>query len=305
MEKAVCYVVQNEIVGLTINSDIDNDGFTDLNNFNWEIDGKPLLCDASMSAACSNNEATDTNFFPVTKKVGESYTVKVTATNTATGQKINLVRRFEVVDPYVLILSNDLNVSSWPKLVGSYSDIDTGIFYPDYSKTIFNTVSGNAVSLVAEFHPGFIQPNCTTEWLLDGLRFGESPDITAVNPAPPANPISMDFNVNKEGGEAYNVQFDARCNKSIPYRNAALDIWDISQFGTGDIYISSKIQQEVVAASSSTEGPAGFLANLSSNLPGHIMFLLRVALTVFVLLIVSGVVFSLGSSIAGGSRENR
>ncbi|HDH07748.1 MAG TPA: hypothetical protein ENG89_01875 [Candidatus Moranbacteria bacterium] len=182
-DRSVCFVVKNEIIGVEINKDIDGDGINDLSNFSWTIDGSSLDCDRSISSLCEDDQHTNVSFFPVIKNPGETYTVGLRANNITSGQTTSLVKTFQVVDPYIKIVSADGNVSSWPKLIGSYSDLE-GNLYPDYNETVLQTFSGtNPVKLKAEFHPAWIEINTSSqwqfEWLLDGLS--DNPLITSIS----------------------------------------------------------------------------------------------------------------------------
>lgn len=315
----VCRVMKNEIIGLQVPSG-DN-----LSNFNWTLDGKSLVCDKSMSnidqgGYCEDDNATNTNFFPVTKSVGESYTLTVTATENVNlsdsekptaGKKITLVKRFEVIEPYVKIVSD--NDETLSKYLGKYEDLK-GDIYEDKSESVFEIEFGKTSALKAEMHPAWInivQVKATDgsdvdakEWLVDGSTEENQAACVAEgknNCVPFTNVDCADgskncisFTADKKEGEAYAVSFKAAYNKDLGVRRALFDIWDVIQQESGDGQFADSLVVEVVPAAVTTKSaPKRFLASLSSNLPGQVIFLLRIILTGFIIIFISGMVFSL------------
>lgn len=328
----VCRVMKNEIIGLQVPSG-DN-----LSNFNWTLDGKPLVCDADMSGNCEDDNATSINFFPVTKSVGESYTLTITATENVNlnlseankptaGKKVTLVKRFEVIEPYVKLVSEGEDLS---KFLGTYAGLDSDasggqILYEDKSESVFEIESGKAITLKAEMHPAWINivklkaidgtDVEAKEWLVDGLTQEKQDECVAKETAEqvPAEktrcvPFGMvdcsdgnsknciNFTAGKKEGEAYSINFTAAYNKDLGIRRALFDIWDVIQQESGDGQLADSLVVEVLPAGISAQSaPKRFLASLSSNLPGQVIFLLRIILTGFIIILVSGIVFSLSS----------
>lgn len=284
-DNTVCSVTANEIIGVKI----DADG---LNNFSWTLNGEPLACSSAVSSSCGNAEQTNVNFFPVTGEKGKTYTLTLTANDITTGKTINLVKTFRVIDPYVKIISTDKNLV-WPRHLGSYTDLD-GVCQSDpakcedYSESIFETFEGNDINLQAEFHPGYIKdiisdnPQYSWEWLVDG--------VAQDTPTPEFLPT---FAADKTAGEVYNISLNAAYNQSTGIRKALQDIWGISQFDSTEGYLSDSIQIEVFANDNvALDKPGKFLAGLLSHLPSQITFLFRILLTIFIILLTTGIVFS-------------
>lgn len=296
-KRSVCFVAKNEIIGVGIDPNIDGVGGDDLDNFSWTIDGASLSCDTEMSALCDDSKQTSVNFFPVTKNSGETYTIGLTANNITTGQMVSLVRTFKIIDPYVKIVSIDNN-KCWSKLLGTYEDLE-GNTYSDYSDAVLQAISGSEVGLKAEFHPAWIETSSSnewqSEWLLDGLTSGITM-IADSNGDGVGDTIT--FDVTAVNGGSHNVSFSASYNKDKDYRRAMKEIWGISQFDSADQYVASSIKLESFADPEAiAKGPMKFMASVVSNLPGQIMFLLRIVLTMFMIIFVSGMVFSLNPRI--------
>lgn len=280
-EKAVCPLVKNEIVGVKI----DNSG-NKYKNFSWTLNGDPLICDYSVSTTCNDSNQIWVNFFPVTGNIGDTYTLNLTANDVETGKNISLSRTYQIVDPYVLIKSDDKG-SCWPKFLGEYQDL-AGITYEDLSENIFQTYSGEQVSLKTDFHPSHLEslikanPDLTWEWTVDGEEAGEKEDI-------------MSLSIDKEGGSVYDVSLQAIYNQPTDVRKALKDIWGIYQFDTTEDYLSTSVQIEVLSydeVASLTKHPVKFMAGLASHLPSQFTFLLRILLTIFTIILTTAIVFA-------------
>ena len=298
LKKSVCFVTKNEIIGMRMIKSISSGT---LQQINWKIDGKPLPCD-SANMICET-AGYFKNYFPVTKNVGEYYTVVANALDIVSGQTIELVRTFQVIDPFVEIISIPpppppiLPPTSWPKLLGTYTNFG-GTTEVNYSKNVLETLEGNIIDLAVIYHPSFIISQSTTECLVNGV----AQSITS--------PVLVDYD--KDGiperwsgtfqyttttlpSQIDNVTCNARYNQPQNIRKKVFDIWEISQFDTTDKYMSSTISIDVLLSGASMTGPKKFFANLYSNLPGQVMFLLKIMLTSFIIIFTSGLVISFSS----------
>jgi len=290
MEKSICFVVKNEIIGV----DVSND---DLRNFSWKLNGEPLICDASISLNCSDSKQAGVNFFPVTGNIGDTYTLTVTANDTSPdiddpnlGNMIQLVKNFQIVEPSVKITSPDESFK--PKILGYYYDLE-GTEFEDYSEMIFQADSGNVVNIKAEFFPLFIgginllgdDPKTKVQWLVDGAEVAEGGE---------SERAKLELLANKPVGAVFNIAFNAIYEQPLEIRKALKDIWNISQFDSTESHMSDSIQIEMLEATETVAVSDGkILANLLSHFPGQAMFLLRILLTVLMVIFVSGAVLSI------------
>ena len=168
----------------------------------------------------------------------------------------------------------------------------------NYSKNVLETLEGNIIDLAVIYHPSFIISQSTTECLVNGV----AQSITS--------PVLVDYD--KDGiperwsgtfqyttttlpSQIDNVTCNARYNQPQNIRKKVFDIWEISQFDTTDKYMSSTISIDVLLSGASMTGPKKFFANLYSNLPGQVMFLLKIMLTSFIIIFTSGLVISFSS----------
>lgn len=277
----ICPVLKNQVLGLEVNSE-------GLSNFSWSINGNEITCDSLISGKCSGEG--NTVFFPVTGNEGDSLNVKLIANDFEEDKAIEISRTFQIVNPYIKIISEDIG-TFWPRALGSYNDLE-GNQYADYSEKSFFTYTGAKVRLKAEFHPGYLENilenNGTGDikWFLDEKES--------------SNSKSIEFDVNKEAGGFYNIELSAAYQMPVEFRKALKDKWGIPQLDSEGETMIDSIQSDVI----SIEEPGGtlsfkktgkVLASLVSNLPSQIVFLLRTAIAIFLIVLVAGISFSFSS----------
>jgi hypothetical protein len=274
--RTVCSVMKNEIIGLRLGSA----GFTD---YNWTVNGKPLVCTATLSDQCSNDFATKTNFLPVFGEVGDIFTVGVTAIDVVSGKKATLSRIFRIVDPTVAIVSADAK-KTWPKFLGQYKDV-SGHSFNDLSLNIFQAFSGEKLRIKTVFIPAFLRDIAVGDWSIDGETIVENADG------------EIDLPIIKGAGGIYNVSYGASVIQSPAIRRALQQFWNISTFDSAETLFSKSIQVEVLG-SDGTE-TVGFLpgskkfAALASYIPASILFAVKAFFAMALILLVSGFMMAL------------
>lgn len=282
LDSKLCRVIRNEIIGLEVSS-------TNLSNFNWTINGQPLLCNSKVSAtSCFDDHQGNVNFFPVIGNVGDTFNVSVTANQvssaTSTEKAVTLSRTFKIVQPTVSIVSND-PINVWPKVLGQYVDT-AGTAYTDFSKDTLETFAGNTVPMRALFTPDFLAdrnpPQVERSWTVDGVPVGDGL----------ANTIS--FSADKIGKSVYNVSLSSVYRPSTLIRQAMEDIWGLSALDTTEIYFSNSVQVEQPDTMNiASTGVKKYYALIASYLPGSVLFSLKVLFSVFLILFASGIVFAI------------
>lgn len=283
VDRAICRVVQNEIIGLKI----DN---SDLTNFQWSINDTPLICQTSnVSPDCRQGEPNEVNFFPVSGNPGSSYTVSVTANDIVSGKTVTLSRLFQVVEPSVNILSAD-PATVTPKFLGQYRDIqaDAGScpdgFCNNYSKNVFQGSSGEIFKLKPLFTPSFLSKTSQIEWEVNGNI------VSANNP----NELSIDA-TESQPGQIVNVLVRGVSNQSDDTRRALIDTWGISQLDSSESRFEEGIQIEVMPpAEPSSEEVAGirrYLAAFGTYIPETLLYTIRIFLSGSLVLFVAAMAF--------------
>ncbi len=274
----VCPVIKNQILKL----EIDNSDHK-MSDFAWSVNNIPVSCGNPVSGDCSGGNMM---YLPIAGSTGDMLNVKVIAKNMDNGKNIEISKSFQIVDPYIKIISED-EKTFWPRFLGTYSNLD-GQQYTDVSNSVFETYPGASVSLSAEFHPlsldKFVEntESGNIQWNIDGEESSTQKEA--------------DFKVEKNEGDSYNINLSAYYHVPNEIRKVLKDKWNISQTDSSGQVLSASIEGNVVsedaAGVTAFSGPKKVLASLISNLPGQVTFLLRIALTIFVVIMISGIAFN-------------
>ncbi|HCP08257.1 MAG TPA: hypothetical protein DIT25_00425, partial [Candidatus Moranbacteria bacterium] len=286
LDSALCPIIKNEIVGLRASSSSDR-----LLNVRWTLDGESVRPMSCSTAACNGSgncdcdprtgENNEVAYFPILKDKGSRYSVTMTA-NTAGGERINVTKSFEVVDPKVKIVSADRKTCS-PVLLGSYIDLD-GASWPDYSEIDFSAVSGATISLKPELNMPFFQ---NYSWFIDGT------EATSLG-AEVRDDGTLSFTANKVAGETYSVSIGglyAQDNnvKKILSSSYGVQFGEFYEKVLGDSVELSMTDSLGSQLSGRTDKK--ILASMATNLPGYFNFLFRIVMTVLLTLFIC-VIFS-------------
>lgn len=275
---AVCYVAKNEIAGLSVSD-------TGLTDFLWTVNGNPIQ--PVSQATTSGNIA----FLPILEDNSYKYSVELTATS-SNGDKVDLVKTFQVADPEVEILSANDYVCK-PNLLGHYVDID-GKYWPDYSKTNFSAVSGTLIKLQAKFN-GINPSSDQYNWNVDGYTINK------------ANAAAFGYSIDdqsvltlseKQIGEIYNVGVGLIYTQDNNTKKALSKYWGVQMNNFYEKKVGAAIKISFVGSISDTQGagkdnlPKKIIASIFSSTPDYIAFLLRIVLTAFAMLIFSKIILS-------------
>lgn len=283
LDRSTCRVITNEIIGLKVDP-------AGLSNFRWTINGETLECTPNtVSSDCGATEQNHINFFPVTGKVGDTYTVTVSATDLSSTAKsdqvVTLTRTFHVVEPTLSIKS--LNTNAWAKLLGQYQDISgqscQGGICPEYSESVFEGFSGESLAFTGEFMPNFLASRSTRQWTIDGAVVTESGGGIA-------------FSALKLAPDVYNIGLSASVVQPTEIRRALSDIWGVSQLDSPEIHFSTAAQVELREpgfAQGTLQGSKKYLATIASYIPASVMFSFRIVLSIMLILFTAHVLFVL------------
>lgn len=281
IDRAICRVVQNEIIGMKIDA-------AGLSNFQWSINDSPLQClSSNVSTSCGASTQNEVNFFPVSGGVGSSYTVTVTANDIQSGKTVTLSRLFQVVDPTAAIVSAD-PAQIIPKFLGQYRDLQGEVngcpegYCSNYSKSVFQGYTGGLLKLKALLIPSFLSNSSQLEWEVNGK---------IVSPATP-NEISIDA-TDAIPGEIGNVTLRGVTIQDDNTRRALADTWGISQLDSSERRFEQSIQIEMVAREAEGElaGVQRYFAALGTYVPETFLYTLRMLLSGGLVLFVAAAAF--------------
>lgn len=278
-----CYVGKNSIFGLEV-----PDEDSKLSNFSWTVNGNEFLCSSSISTECrvGGNKL----FVPILGNEGEAVDVVVKALNEQK-EEIELSRHFIIAPEQLQIASFDPNsycgincldsASICPKYLGHYNMIN-GYKKPDCSWDVWETRQGNIVTLGTLSQAGF-------EWAVDGQIISDFQD---------KNQIKLE--IGKFPGDSYNIGLSTRFRKDDinlknNIRRALSTHWGVSPEDSIEENKSANIQINVVDGISQTAAAKNdnYFASLISYLPTQTMFLFKIAITSFTLLLTMSILFAI------------
>lgn len=290
LEALTCPVVKNEFVGVKVDK-------KNLADFAWTIDGAPVVpityeggaqC---LSGECdpATGENTNIMYFPVLKNTGNTYAIGLTASAKDSGEKVNLAKTFEVVDPKITIRSGDKDTAQ-PILMGNYIDL-SGKSWPDYSTTNYVGLTNSTLKLAVSSNTPYLADHY---WSIDG----DSPENAVAFDAGADKDGSLSFFSTKLLGEDYSVGVTSVYAQSKNVRAALHKYWGIQLNEFYEKQISDTIEIKLVdsfAGSAGAKKPQNnkLLASLFTGVPAYVNFLFRIVLTIAVLILVSRIIFTL------------
>lgn len=302
LEKALCPVTKNQIIAISVPAE----HFLEETNpdFLWTIDGKPFTYQYCFFEGCKSegaeenlNKQINVAYFPVLKEVGEQYAVNLTATN-KDGEKINISRNFQVVDPGIAILSADTKTCN-QTVLGQYFDVN-GESFNDYSLLNFWAYNDSNIKLKAVTTGFSVSPE-SLSWEIDGDSINS------------ANASVYGFNIDSSGvltlppkekqGESYNILVGTLYTQNNLIKKALSAIWNVTynQFYEKTVSDDAVITMQDPIVLSSQAKSKKIFATIYSSTPAYLAFLLRIVLTISLILFVTKLVFSFSPQI--NSRE--
>lgn len=287
----ICPVLKNQIVGVKLEAE------GEYRDFLWTLNGVPLICSKDVSEECDDTKQGAVNFFPISGETGDLSTLSVTASRAGgndfdeAGKSFTVSRRFQIVDPDFDIVSDDQSIA-WRKYLGKYRNMD-GTESEDYSKTSFEGIPGGIAKFSALF-----RPDALGTFVLNGIKAGDDQNemIWSINGKPfKWNDTGLSLALDGAVGDIYTVTLAGAYNQPRELRKALYDIWRISPFSSETVRFSKEIQIQLVTAGESpyAKGKSNaFFASLISAVPPIVLFSVRLILSMGLILLIVGVVFS-------------
>ncbi|MFC1645281.1 hypothetical protein ACFL08_04615 [Patescibacteria group bacterium] len=278
----ICQALNNQVIEATVEGDY--------RNYLWTINGKEADDKFNDGILKQNNAVR----FPIQGKPGDIYTVNVVANDTATvdadgdknnGNKLEASRTLMIIEPFIKLIPRN---GARPKLLGKYIGLD-GEEIEDESKTSFEAEFGpddieQVIEIEAQFVPSWLPSDLKIDWVIDGNAVEDFHE-----------PLLRIDTKDYPDGSKFNITASSVYVQDIQTRKDLRDKWNISQFKTGDralvggVGVSKIINPELASA---RKAPIRVMASLISGLPSQIMFLFRIALTMTMIVVVSGLMMS-------------
>lgn len=290
-DKTLCPVVKNEILALQV----ENSGLTD---FSWSVNGEAIgqITENCSWGECDSKTGENTNlaYLPILEDESFRYDVELAATDIKNGEKININKMFEVVEPQVKIDSAD-TASTQPVFLGNYIDLD-GKEWPDYSETNFETLAYSPTKLKAIF-TGFTPSTENYAWYVDGLKITKD------------NATDFGYNIDESGiltlpgeqtGKSYDIGILSLYSQDNLIKKILYTYWNVPYDELYEANISKSVTINPVMVLSENSGSVSaaprsrtkMLASVFSATPQYLTFLLRIVLTSFLILVFSGIILS-------------
>jgi len=273
MDTVICPISKNEIIGLKINNQ-DDKGKAIFSDFQWTVNGE--LLKPSVYGGEETTSKSNTVFFPALKNPGATYDITLTATNQETGEKLNLTKTFEVVDPEINIIPLDEKTCK-PILLGHYVDLDNNL-WPDYSENEFLALTGYPIKLSVS---GAVSSSGYS-WAVDGESKSFT-DTTETLTIPP-----------KEDTQTYRVTVSTLYTQNNNTKKALNKYWKVPLAGFYEKTLGDTVDITMVKfmpLSMAQNKNTRILASVWSAAPEYLMFLFRIVLTAFIMIAAARIVF--------------
>ena len=168
-----------------------------------------------------------------------------------------------------------------------------GATMDDLDENLFEAQEAKIVTVKPRFNfdSDIIDPS-KLEWFVDGTRVESASEA----PFPYITPATGDLNIpiNKSVGEKYAISLKALYTQPDPQRRALHYIWNVPTSAFYETVVSDSAEIQVVKApTQAASGTKKILASLFSLMPSYLNFLFRIILTMALILISSGLLFSI------------
>lgn len=281
-----CPVGRNQLVRVFMDEK-GEDRKAEYKNFRWRLNGQTLDRPAALDN-CAGDAATTQedacNYFVASGPTGTEYEVTVSAVNVASaegasGRAVELTRKFTVVDPYVAFCSSenvaDDGTADTPgcqgltrKETGTYAS-DTGT-ETRYADNVFLAETGSSPTVAGSARPTAVAGMTTVDWFVSGVHAGTG-----------TTDLVVDGSTTKPG-EAIIVLGRAVYEQPQEIRQLLREIWHMTDNDLQPVRFDNdmRIEFDDNIAPVAMTAPQLFLASLGLNLPGTVLFLFRVFLSV-------------------------
>ncbi|HBU25652.1 MAG: hypothetical protein UX02_C0001G0212 [Candidatus Moranbacteria bacterium GW2011_GWC1_45_18] len=297
---ALCPAVKGQMLAAKISGDRYN---TSNSEFAWQTNGNPLNTPTNVSEYF-NGWSNTTVFFPITKNEQQIEEVSVTVTPKDKLEPVKSSRLITVVEPVALIRSSD-KLTAWPKSenvkVGSTKDS----YQVVENLNMLETFPGSNVSLYLDFVPYYLlaeDENTVIDWQFGGLSISDESfeetygDLNVLT----VEGDDLIFVAPESVGAYLNISVNLKKYWSEDEVNIMLNAWDIVPRPLeSDRSITVTTVEEPVTDIISSGKPTQLLAAIGTHLPHYVMYNLRLALTVLIMLFASFWLYSLIQKFTG------
>jgi hypothetical protein len=268
---------------------------SDNSEFSWKVDDNPVY-PPSGASVLFDGWSNMSVFFPITKNEQEIESISVTATSKDELQPATGARLTTVVHPAVFIKSGDANLS-WPKTYTAEAPNQKSTYQTFESPNAFEALTNSNPSYYLDFVPYYLigeDANSQINWSVNGTDI-TSPDFFENNPY--LGQISLENNdrtiklpTGSVEGSFTDLSAEVKKYWSDDERSIPYTAWGIAPdtlSGDSSVSIETVSAPTEINNTSASAGSGQILAAIGTHLPHYFMYLLRLALTMAVMFVVS------------------
>jgi len=290
--KTLCPAVHGQMLAAVVSGSHYKPGDSE---FSWKVDDNPIYPPANASGLFDGWSDT-TAFFPITKNEQEIESVSVTATSKDELQPATGARLTTVVHPAVFIKSGDASLS-WPKTYTAEAPDQKSAYQTFESPNAFEALTNSNPSYYLDFVPYYLlgeDANSKINWSVNGTDV-TSTDFYENNPY--LGQISLENNdrtiklpTSEAEGSFTDLSAEVKKYWSDDERGIPYTAWGIAPdtlSGDSSVSIETMLVPTTADNTSAAAGTGQILAAIGTHLPHYFMYLLRLALTMAVMFVVS------------------
>ncbi|OGI27731.1 MAG: hypothetical protein A2359_02730 [Candidatus Moranbacteria bacterium RIFOXYB1_FULL_43_19] len=285
---ALCPAVKGQMLAAKISGSRYN---ATNSEFSWQTNGNVLNTPTNVSEYFDGWSST-TVFFPITREQQQLEEVSVTVTPTDKLEPVKAGRLITVVEPVALVRSSDTN-TAWPKTQIVQSGSTKNSYQTVNNLNMLETFPGSDVSLYLDFVPDYLladDENTTVDWQIGGISINDEAfdetygDLNVLT----VEGTDLLFTAPETVGAYYDISVNLKKYWSQEEADIMSSVWGIVPRPLeSDRGITITTVEKPAVDATSLNSPTQLLAAVGTHLPHYVMYNLRLALTLLVMVFTS------------------
>lgn len=285
---ALCPAVKGQMLAAKISGSRYNASNSE---FTWQTNENILNIPKDVSNYFDGWSDT-TVFFPITKQEQQLEEISVTVTPTDKLEPVKAGRLITVVEPVALIRSSDTNIA-WPKVQTVQSGSTRDSYQTVNNLNMLETFPGSDVSLYLDFVPHYLladDENTVIDWQFGGMSLSDESfeetygDLNVLT----VEGTDLLFTAPETVGAYFDISANLKKYWSQEEADIMLNAWGIAPRPLeSDRGITITTVEEPAVDTTASNNPVQLLAAIGTHLPHYIMYNLRLALTLLIMLFLS------------------
>jgi len=301
-----CYVVPNQMLAAKVASSSYTKSTSD---FAWTVNGENYPTPSDVSDSFDGWDDA-TTYFAIIENEGDTPAVTLTATPNNSLAPVTVTRYLYVASPSASITSADSG-TSWGK-VSTVDDTETmHSTTTATSKTSFEAATDSEVSYSLNLVPSYLYDdtaNTSIDWKISGTSINDTDfsedDLGISGVTTENNDKTLKFTTGSTDGSYYTIEADVKKYWSADEKSILDTAWGVTP---ETIESTASIDASTITAEDTTSAAPGdtgqILAAIGTHLPHYFMYLLRLALTMAVMFVVSAGFYGLTQRLSLSDEE--